>query len=157
MQKLNISGEELPNFVNMDAIDADIYGRYNKVTSINPYKSRFIATYPDGVELKGNNLFNTGWDSIPNGLSKLRYELSTGHIIEIPKYKAYLPTIEVSVGMDGSRIFHFINVNCLADNEVIVYKIVLRKDKIAPQKIGDIIMSKQSLPLEMNSSWKYTS
>jgi hypothetical protein len=64
--------------------------------------------------------------------------------------------IEVSFGMDGSRIFHYINVNCLADKEVIIYKIVLRQDNIAPQKIGDVIMSRQPVPEKMQRAWKFT-
>jgi hypothetical protein len=157
MQKLDVTGRELPNFVRMDAIDGTVLGRHNKVESINPFRCRFVATYPDGTEIKGNNLFRTGWDDIPEGLSSLRYELSTGHVIEIPRYKAYLPMIEVSFGMDGSRIFHFINVHCLADKEIIIYKIVLRQDKIAPQKIGDVIMSRLPLgEVDRFQNWKYT-
>ena len=147
---------KLPNFERLDNTDGTIYGRYNKVSSVNPHKCRFVATYQDGSVIKGIDLFTTGWDQIPQGLSKLRYELSTGHVIEIPKYKAYLPQVEVSFGMDGSRVFHFINVHCLADKEVIIYKIVLRQDNIAPQKIGDVIMSRQPLPVEKHPSWKYT-
>jgi len=157
MQKMNISGKELPNFSNLDAVDGTIFGRHNKVKSINPYKCRFVATYPDGSVVKGLDFFTTGWDNIPQGLSKLRYELSTGHVIEIPKYKAYLPMVEVSFGIDGSRVFHSINVHCLTDREVVVYKVVLRQDQIVPQKIGDVIMSKLPLPKDMNKSWKYTS
>lgn len=153
---MDLSAKELPNFKNLDAVDGTIFGRHNKVNSVNPHKCRFVATYPDGTEIKGIDLFTTGWDQIPQGLSALRYELSTGHVIEIPKYKAYLPMIEVSFGMDGSKIFHFINVHCLADKEVVVYKIVLRQDNIAPQKIGDIIMSKQVLTETQQKSWKYT-
>ena len=156
MQKLDTSGKGLPNFSRMDATDGTIFGRYNKVNSVNPYRCRFVASYPDGTEVKGLDLFTTGWDQIPQGLLTLRYELSTGHIIKIPKHKAYLPMIEVSFGMDGSRIFHFINVHCLADKEVVVYKIVLRQDQIAPQKIGDVIMSLQPVPKEFNSSWKFS-
>jgi hypothetical protein len=148
---------KLPNFENLDSVDGTIFGRHNTVKSVNPYKCRFVVTYPDGSEVKGINLFTTGWDNIPQGISALRYELSTGHIIEIPRYKAYLPMVEVSFGMDGSRIFHFINVNCLADKEIIIYKIVLRQDNIVPQKIGDIILSRQPLPKDMRGSWKYTS
>ena len=154
---MDLNNKQLPNFNRLDSVDGTIFGRHNKVKSINPYKCRFVATYPDGSEVKGNNLFQTGWDFIPQGLSKLRYELSTNHIIEIPKFKAYMPMIEVSLGMDGSRIFHFINVHCLANKEVIIYKIVLRQDNISPYKIGDVIMSKQTLPAEMSPSWKYTS
>jgi len=147
----------LPNFNHLNGTDGTVYGSHNKVTSVNPYKCRFVAKYPDGSEIRGMDLFQTGWDQIPNGLSELSYELSTGHIIEIPKYKAYLPMIEVSFGMDGSKIFHFINVHCLADKEIVVYKIVLRQDQISSQKIGDVIMSKQAFPKEKHNSWKYTS
>lgn len=154
---MDIMSKALPNFQNLDAVDGKIFGRHNTVSSVNPHKCRFVATYPDGSVIKGIDLFTTGWDSIPNGLSKLKYELSTGHVIEIPKYKAYLPMIEVSFGMDGSRIFHFINVHCLADKEVIIYKIVLRQDNISPQKIGDVVMSRQALPTEEQKAWKYTS
>lgn len=152
-----LSRNELPNFDDLTNVDGTILGRHNKVNSINPYRCRFVVTYPDGSEVNGVNLFNTGWDNIPNGLLKLRYELSTGHIIHIPRYKAYLPLIEVSYGMDGSRIFHFINVNCLADSHVVIYKIVLRQDNISPYKIGDVILSKQKIPSEVHSSWKYSS
>lgn len=157
MKILDISNRELPNFNRMDAVDGTIYGSHNKVNSINPYNTYFVAQYPNGKVIRGKNLFETGWDNIPQGLSKLSYILSTGHIIEIPKCKAILPMIEVSVGVDGSRIFRFINVHCLVDKEIIVYKIVLRQDKISKWKIGDIIMSKQPLPKEMYSSWKYMS
>lgn len=154
---MDINNQKLPNFNSLNNEDGKIYGRYNTVTSINPYQCRFVATYPNGKAIFGQDLFTTGWDSIPQGLSKLRYELSTGHIIEIPRYKAYLPLIETSFGMDGSRIFHSINVKCLADKEVIIYKIILRQDNISRLKIGDVIMGKEILPKEKNSSWKYIS
>ena len=154
---MDIMSKELPNFQRLDGTDGTILGRYNKVNSVNPHKCRFVATYPDGKEIKGMDLFTTGWDLIPNGLSELRYELSTGHVIKIPKYKAYLPMVEVSFGMDGSRVFHSINVNCIADKEVVVYKIILREDNISKFKIGDVVMSKRPLPVDNHSSWKFTS
>jgi len=154
---MDLSSKALPNFKEMNGVDAKIYGSHNKVLSVNPYKCRFIATYPDGKEIKGNDLFSTGWDKLPQGLSKLRYELSTGHIIEIPKFKGYLNLIEVSFGMDGSKIFHFINVNCLAEKEIVVFKIVLRQDNISKYKIGDVIMLREPLPETVHKSWKYTS
>ena len=157
MRTMNVTGQALPNFKNMDAVDAKIYGRHNTVDSVNPHNCRFVATYQGGIEIKGKNLFDTGWDDIPQGLTKLRYELSTCHIIDIPKFKAYMPTIEVSFGLDNSRVFHFINVQCMGSQEVVVYKIVLRQDNISPYKIGDVIMSKQPLPEKINKSWKYTS
>lgn len=157
MNNLNINSRKLPNFSNLNGVDGKIFGRHNTVTSVNPHKTRFIAEFPANKIIFGTGLFQTGWDQLPQGIISLKYELSTGHIIEIPKYKAYLPMIEVSFGMDGSRIFHFINVHCLAEKEVVIYKIVLRQDNIAPQKIGDIIMSKKPLPENMSGSWKYTS
>ena len=154
---MDINNKKLPNFKGLNKEDGKIYGRHNTVTSVNPYGCRFVATYPDGSEINGQNLFITGWDQLPQGLKALRYKLSTGHIIEIPKYKAYLPLIETSFGMEGSRIFHSINVKCLGAKEVIIYKIILRQDNISKFKIGDIIIGKESLPKEKNSLWKYTS
>lgn len=155
MEKFEINNK-LTNFKNMDAIDADIYGRYNHVKSINPYKCYFIVSYPDGKIFKGNNLFETYWDKVQNGFCDLKYILSTGHIIEIPKGRAVKPLIEVSIGMDGSKIFHFINVNVLMENEVVIYKIVLRQDSISPCCIGDIIMSRDKLPEIFDGGWKFT-
>lgn len=146
----------MKNFEHMTKEDGKIYGRYNTLTSINPYKCHFVAEYPDGKFVRGNNLFNTGWDSIPNGLSMLRYVLSTGQIIQIPKFKAYLPLIETSIGMDGSRVFHSINVKCLGNKEIIIYKIILRQDRISKLKIGDIVMGKEKKPKEFHKSWKFT-
>jgi hypothetical protein len=96
---------KLPNFKHMNQQDGKVYGQHNKVTSVNPYNCYFLARYPDGRMIKGNNLFDTGWDEIPHGLSELSYSLSTGKVIKIPKFKAYLPLIECSLGVDGSRIF----------------------------------------------------
>lgn len=156
MEKFEINNNKLTNFKNMDAVDADIYGRYNHVKSINPYKCYFIVSYPDGKIFKGNNLFETYWDKVQNGFCDLKYILSTGHIIEIPKGRAVKPLIEVSIGMDGSKIFHFINVNVLMENEVVIYKIVLRQDSISPCCIGDIIMSRDKLPEIFDGGWKFT-
>jgi len=149
---------ELPsNFSNVTCEDGKVYGRHNTVTSVNPYNCYFIVLYPDGRIIKGNNLFKTGWDNIPNGISELSFYLSTGHIIKIPKYKAYMPLIECSVGMDGSRIFHSINVKCLGDNNVIVNRIILKQDTISDLKIGDVVLGKEKIPSSIGCSWKYSS
>jgi len=145
------------NFKHVTEQDAKIYGRYNTVTSINPHKCHFIALYPDGRIIKGKDLITTGWDQIPNGLNKLSYVLSTGHVIEIPKFKAYLALIECSIGMEGSKVYHSINVSCLAENEVVLYRIILKEDTISKYKIGDIIIGKEAVPKEFNKSWKFTS
>jgi len=148
---------KLPNFKHMTNQDGKVYGQHNKVTSVNPYNCYFLAKYPDGKIIKGQNLFRTGWDDIPNGLSELSYVLSTGQVIKIPKFKAYLPLIECSLGVDASRIFHSINVKCLEENSIVVWKIILKQDNISKFKIGDIILSREVLPKNMSKSWKYIS
>lgn len=137
--------------------DLNIYGKYTKVTSVDPYNCFFVAKYPDGSIRRGHNLFKTGWDEIPNGLCELLYVLSTGHVIKIPKFKAYLPLIECSIGMDGSRIFHAINIKCLEDSSIVVWRIILKQDSNSQFKIGDIILSREARPDVLNLSWKYTS
>jgi hypothetical protein len=149
--------KNIPNFKKITGEDGKIYGQHNTVNSVNPYRCHFIATYPDGKIVKGNNLFETGWDDIPNGLSKLEYILSTGHVIEIPKFKAYMPLIEVSLGMDGSRVFHSISVKCLDEKEILVYRIILREDNISKLKIGDVVIGREAIPEKLNASWKHTS
>lgn len=148
---------KLPNFKELNKEDGKIYGKYTTVTSINPYRCYFVATYPNGSAIKGKNLFTTGWDQIPDGLLKLEYVLSTGHVIEIPKFKAYMPLVECSLGMDGSRVFHSIFVKCLAEKEVLIYRIILKQDKTSKLKIGDIVIGKERIPEKFSKSWKYTS
>ena len=128
--------------MNINAVDGKIYGSHNVLVSVNPYKTYFIAHYSNGNFIKGNNLFDTGWDKLPNGISLLQYHLSTGHLINIPKFKSYLSLIEVSESLEGARVFHSINVKCMGNNEVINYKIILKKDNISRYKIGDILVTK---------------
>ncbi len=138
-------------------IERQVQGKYNKVTGVNPHNSHFIATYIDGKVIKGNDLINTGWDDIPSGITQLDFFLSTGHFVRIPKFKAYRPLIEVSLGLDGSKVFHCINVECLTDKDIIIYKIMLKQDNLSKFKIGDIIIGKKKLPKPLGKSWKYTS
>ena len=150
--------KKLPNFKHMTEQDGKVYGTYDTVTSVNPYNCYFMVKYPNGKVIKGNNLFETGWDDIPNGFVELSYILSTGKIIVIPKFKAYLPLVECSLGIDGSRIFHSIQVKCLEPNSLQVWKIILRQDNLNTRfKIGDIVLGREPLPKYLNNSWKYTS
>jgi len=150
--------KKLPNFNHTTAQDGKVYGTYDTVTSVNPYNCYFMVKYPDGKVIKGNNLFETGWDDIPNGFIELSYILSTGKVIVLPKFKAYLPLIECSLGIDGSRIFHSINVKCLEPNSLQVWKIILKQDNLNTRfKIGDVILGREPLPKQLNNSWKYTS
>lgn len=137
----------------LDAVDGTIYGKHNKVKMVNPYKSYFIVTYPNGITQRGHNLFDTGWSKVKQGVSNLQYKLSTGHLINIPKMKGYLPTIEVSESVDGFKLFHAINVNCIAHEEIITYRIILKEDKLSKYKIGDIIVSKSKKGIE-SPQWK---
>jgi len=137
----------------LDAVDGVIYGRNNKVNMVNPYKSYFMAHYDNGRIRKGNDLFNTGWNDIEQGIKLLQFKLSTGHLINIPKFKGYLPTIEVSESMEGFKLFHAINVNCIADEKIIIYRIILKEDKLSNSNIGDIIISTSNKSINSNY-WK---
>jgi len=144
----------LPNFNELDAVEGKVCGKYNTVRSVNPYKTHFIAHYPNGKVVKGNNLFNTGWDGLKDGILLLQYKLSTGQLINIPKFKAYLSLIEVSDSIQGGRIFHSINVKGMGfNNEVINYKIILKQDNMSKYKIGDILVTKDERSIE-SSYWK---
>jgi hypothetical protein len=137
----------------LDAQDGTVYGKYNKLNMVNPYKSFFVAHYADGSMVKGKDLFNTGWSDIKDGITLLQFQLSTGHLISIPKFSGYLPLIEVSESMEGFRLFHAINVNCLADNKVMSYKIILKEDQLQKYKIGDIIVTTIDKPVQ-STHWK---
>ena len=150
--------KQLPNFKEITGQDGKVYGAHNVIRSVNPYNCYFMVRYSDGTIVRGNNLFETGWDDIKDGFVELSYVLSTGKVITIPKFKAYLPLIECSLGIDGSRIFHCINVKCLEPYCVQVWKIILKQDRSDGRfKIGDVIVGREPLPKHLNKSWKYTS
>jgi len=138
---------------NLDAVYGTIYGRHNKAKMVNPYKSYFIVYYNDGTIVTGNNLYDTGWNKVKNGIKLLQYKLSTGHLITIPRFQGYLPTIEVSESVEGFKLFHAIHVNCIADNKIMVYKIILKEDNISKYNIGDIIVSTSSKRIK-SLQWK---
>jgi len=140
----------------LDSVDGTVYGKHNKVKMVNPYLCYFIVTYGDGSVYSGNDLFTTGWDGVRQGIKTLQYKLSTGHIINIPKFKGYLPTIEVSESIEGFKMFHAINVNCLGFEEVVTYRIILKEDRISKYKIGDIIISKSKKNIK-SSQWRMSS
>lgn len=149
----------LPNYKELTKEDGTIYGTSNVVKTVNPYECFFIATYPDGTSIKSKNgIIETGWDLIPQGLSKLQYVLSTGQVIDIPKYRAYKPLIECSLGMDGSRVFHFIHVHCLDRNSIVIDKIYLKQDWYSKHNIGDRVLSRTyDIPSNFDNAWKFTS
>ncbi|RKX67076.1 MAG: hypothetical protein DRP42_01510 [Tenericutes bacterium] len=145
----------LPNFSRMDKEDGTVYGKVT-LTCVNPYNTYFMVKYADGTITRGNNLLKTGWDDIDHGFVELSYHLSTGKVIKLPKFKAYLPLIEASLGMDGSRIFHALNIKCLAETEVVVYRIFLKDEPDSKYGIGDVVISMEPIPKEINKSWKFT-
>lgn len=148
-----MNDKRIPNFKNIDANTGSVYGRYNTVRSVNPYNCYFIAHYPNGKKVRGHNLFDTGWDKLDDGISKLEYKLSNGNIVSLPKFKAYIHLVEVSQSLEGGRIFHSVNIKGLGDNETINYKIILKEDNISKHKIGDIIISKDNKTMQ-SPHWK---
>ena len=144
--------KSLPNFKDLDANSGSIYGGSNTVRSVNPYNCHFIAHYNNKV-IRGNNLFETGWSELPDGITKLQYKLSNGTIVEIPRFKAYMHLVEVSHSIEGAKIFHSVNVKGLTDKESINYKIILKEDKISKHKIGDIIVTKDNKTMQ-TPHWK---
>jgi hypothetical protein len=127
----------------------------NKVLNVNPNKCYFIATYPDGTIVKGKNLFDTGWNQITNGLSKLDFVLSTEQTIEIQKSKAYLFSVEYGIDKNKDKIFHSAIVKCLTEKDVLVYRIILRQDSISKLRIGDVVFAREEIPEEFDVLWKF--
>jgi hypothetical protein len=135
---------KLKSVRNLDAVDGTIYGKHNTAQMVNPYKSKFVVYYSNGDVKEGNNLYDTGWDNVHDGIKLLQYRLSTGHLINIPKFRGYFPTIEVSESVEGFKLFHAIHVKCLADDKILKYKIILKQDQISKYKIGDVIVSEET-------------
>lgn len=119
-----------------------IKGKYNTVEMVDPEECYFIAHYKDGV-VKGNNLIDTGWQDLQDGITKLEYRLSTGQLIRLPTLEAYLHLVEVSQSLEtGNRMYHNVHIKGLIEGEVIDYKIVLRQVKESDYKIGTVLVSK---------------
>lgn len=121
-----------------------------KVIEVNPKRCYFIVTYPDGRIVKGNALSNDAWKQVPEGIAVLRYELSDESEIKIPGYKAYSVEVDHENG-----IYYAINVSCLSETEVVVYRINLRQVEGSNLKIGHVITGRRPVPKEMDNSWKH--
>lgn len=126
------------------------------VKSVNPNQCYFIANYPDGKIVKGKNLFEMGWNHVPNGLSKLEFVLSTGEVVEIPSFIAYSLSVESSTGPDGHKIFHSVTIKGLNKTMVCIYRIILRQDNLSKLRIGDVVVGKEDIPKEFDKLWKFT-
>ena len=119
-----------------------IKGKYNTVEMVDPKECYFIAHYPDGV-VKGNNLIDTGWQDLQDGITKLEYRLSTGQLIGLPPLESYLHLVEVSQSLEtGNRMYHSVHIKGQIEDDVIDYKIILRQAKGSDYKIGTVLVSK---------------
>lgn len=131
-----------------------VKGKYNTIEMVDPEKCFFIAHYEDGNTIKGNNLLDTGWAGLKDGIIGLQYYISTGLLINIPRFKEYLHLVEVSQSLEtGNKIFHSVNIKGKQDNHVINYKIILKQDKKSKNKIGDILVTKEDSVME-SPFWK---
>ena len=124
-----------------------VKGKYNTIEMVDPEQCYFVANYGN-EKIKGNNLLDTGWTELKDGITGLQYYLSTGRVVNIPQFKSYLHLVEVSQSLEtGNKIFHSVNIKGKLDDEVINYKIVLKQDKNSKNKIGDILITKEDREL----------
>lgn len=138
--------------------DITKYGKYNKIIEVNPRETFFVAYYSNKA-VKGTGLNVTGWDALENGILKLQYKLSTGQIVNFPRYKAFLHLVEASMSIDKAgefcnKNFHYVYVKGIGDNKVYVHKIALRYDPNLGQQIGDIKLYTEEIPNIISNSWK---
>ena len=124
----------------------------------DPQATYFIAKYSDKL-VKGTGLDVSGWDNLDDGIVMLCYVLSTGKVITIPRYKAYMHLIEVSESIDKEfrakgKNYHNVYIKGLTDDDIVVHKIALRGENI--QDIGRVTIYKE--PKEnkgvYKNSWK---
>ena len=139
----------------MDAISKTVRGKYNRLEMVNPYNCYFIANYSAGKVVQGKNIIDTGWDNLQDGIESLSYKLSTGRIIQIPKFKAYLHLVEVSQTLEtGAKVFHNIHIKGLTfEGYSVNYRIVLKQDQLSKHKIGDVIITKEDKVVK-SPHWK---
>jgi len=140
-------------------LDITKHGRFNKIVEVDPKTTFFIAKYIDKT-VKGTGLDTTGWDVLKHGIVRLSYHLSTGKIISIPRYRAYLNLIEASMSIDkngglNNKNYHCVFIKGLASKCVYVHRISLRTNPISNEKIGDIKLYTESIPSEITTSWKW--
>jgi hypothetical protein len=141
-------------------LDVTKRGRYNKIIEIDPKTTFFITEYID-KRVRGTGLDITGWNLLSHGIVRLSYHLSTGKIISIPRYRAYLHLVEVSLSISkggglSHKNYHQVYIKGLADNCVYVHKISLRTNPIFNEKIGDVKLYTEPIPVEMVNDWKWS-
>ena len=96
-----------------------------------PEKTYFVAHYGDGV-VKGTGLDVTGWDNLKDGIIKLQYVLSTGKVIDIPRYEKYLHLVEASMSIDKttselySKNYHYVYIKGYTGSNTLTHRILLR-------------------------------
>ena len=141
--------------------DITKYGRFNKIIEVNPKETYFIAYYSNKEVICGTGLDITGWDALPKkGIIKLQYRLSTGHVINIPRYKAYIHLVEASMsidkngGLNNNKNYHYVYIKGIGNKCVYVHRIALRNDPNLRQNIGNIKVSVEEIPDVLSDSWK---
>ena len=108
----------------------------------------FIVIY-EGDVVYGSGLDITGWDSVPDGIMGMKYVLSTGKILDIPRYKKYLHLVEASTSINTSsgnlygKNYHYVYIKGFTGESVITHKISLRSH--TKDGIGRVHVFKESL------------
>lgn len=140
-------------------LDITKHGKYNKIIEVDPKTTFFVVRYTDGM-VRGTGLDITGWDNLNHGIVKLSYHLSTGKIINVPRYKSYLILVEASMSIDkkgglNNKNYFYVYIKGLADTCVYVHRISLRTNPVSNEKIGDVKLYTEPIPAEITSSWKW--
>jgi len=139
-------------------LDITKRGTYNKVIEVDPMFTFFLAVYRNKI-IKGTGLDTTGWDALPNGILRLKYVLSTGQVINIPRGLAFLHLVEASMSIDKAgglhhKNYHYVYIKSMGRKHVYVYRIALRSNPNSGQKIGDIKVYTEEVPNVLSDSWK---
>ena len=134
-------------------------GRYKTIYEINPAATYFLATYQDRV-IKGGGLDNTGWDRLEDGIVSLKYILSTGVIIELPKYQKYLHLVEASMSIDNNtdqlygKNYHYVYIKGYTGSEVLTHCICLRSSEKHGVGKVDVFLDDVDEVDKYGDSWK---
>jgi hypothetical protein len=133
-------------------------GKYGSILEADSSETYFVAYY-DKHYIEGGGLDISSWSELDDGIVKLKYIVSNGKIIDIPRYKAYLHLIEASMSVDKntsalySKNYHYVYIKGFTGDKVITHRISLRGKK--PEEIGSVVVYEDDVS-EINnykSSW----
>jgi len=123
-------------------------GKYGSILELDSSETYFVAYY-DKYKVEGGSLDNSGWGNLDDGIKKLKYILSNGKEIDIPKYKAYLHLIEASMSVDKNtsalyaKNYHYVYIKGFTGDSVITHRISLRGKN--PDDIGKVKLFKDDI------------